>query len=30
MTAVTNGEIDLEEMMFCRAEQWLVRFWPAT
>jgi hypothetical protein len=30
MTAVVNGEIDPDEMMWCRAERWLLRFWPAT
>jgi hypothetical protein len=30
MAVVANGEIDLEKTMFCRAEQWLLRFWPAT
>jgi hypothetical protein len=29
MTALTNGEIDPENMLGCRAERWLLRFWPA-
>lgn len=30
MTAVLNGEVDPDDMVWCRAERWLLRFWPAT
>jgi hypothetical protein len=28
MTAVADGEIAPDEMLGCRAERWLLRFWP--